>query len=89
MRVKNWKRYRKSENRLAVRVYINTVTGVHIRISKVRDNIMNRFFYFIEMYSKNGKRLVELDSRNLLYCAEDKAEELMRKHSKVGKDKNG
>ena len=81
MRIKNWKRYRKTENRVAVRVYINTVTGVHIRISKVRDEIMNRYFYFIEMYSKNGKRLVELDPRYFLYGAEDKAEELMRKHS--------
>ena len=81
MKVKNWKRNRKSENRLAVRVYINTVTGAHITISKVRDEIMNRFFYFLEMYSKNGKRLVELDPRYFLYGAEDKAEELMRKYS--------
>ena len=44
MKIKNWKRDRKSENRLAVRIYINTVTGARIGISKVRDEIMNRFF---------------------------------------------
>ena len=82
MKIKNWKRDRKSENRLAVRIYINTITGVHISISKVRDEKMNRYFYFIEMYSKNEKRLVDLDPHYFLYGAEDKAEELMKKHSR-------
>ena len=82
MKVKNWKRNRKSENRLAVRIYINTVTGARISISKVRDEIMNRFFYFVEMYDKNGKRLVDLDPCYYLYGAEDRAEGLMKKYSK-------
>ena len=83
MKVKYWKRNSKSENRLMVRVYINTITGTHISISKVRDEIMNRYFYFVEMYSKNGKRLAELDPCYYLYGAEGKAEKLMKKHSKV------
>ena len=82
MKVRNWKRDRKSENRLAVRIYTNTITGARISISKVRDEIMNRFFYFVEMYSKNGKRLAELDPCHYLYGAEDKAEELMKKYSR-------
>ena len=81
MKVKNWKRKRKSENRLVVRFYINTITGAYININKVRDEIMNRYFYFVEMYSKNGKRLDELDPCYFLYGAEDKAEKLMKKHS--------
>ena len=44
MKVRNWKRDRKSENRLAVRIYTNTITGARISISKVRDEIMNRVF---------------------------------------------
>ena len=83
MKIRNWKRDRKSENRLVVRSYINTVTGARISINKVRDEIMNRYFYFVEMYSKNAKRLAELDPSYFLYGAEDKAEKLMKKHSKV------
>ena len=82
MKIKNWKRERKSENRIAVRIYINIVTGAYISISKVRDEIMNRYFYFVEMYNKNDKRLAELDPCYYLYGAEDKAEELMKKHSR-------
>ena len=81
-KIKNWKRNSKSENRLVVRFYINTITGAYININKVRDEIMNRYFYFVEMYSKNGKRLTDLDPYYYLYGAEDNAEELMKKHSR-------
>ena len=79
MKIKNWKRDRKTENRLAVRIYTNTITGARISISKVRDEIMNRNFYFVEMYDKNSKRLADLDPCYYLYDAEDKAEKLMKK----------
>ncbi|MCK4526084.1 hypothetical protein KAW18_01830 [candidate division WOR-3 bacterium] len=81
MKIKNWKRNRKSENRLAVRVYINTITGANINISKVRDEITKRYLYFVEMYDKNSKRLDELDPCYYLYDAENRAEKLMKKHS--------
>ena len=82
MKIKNWKRDRKSENRFVVRFYINTKTYTGISINKVRDEIMNRYFYFVGMYDKNGKRLAELDPCYYLYGAEDKVEKLMKKYSR-------